>query len=282
MEPYFIVTMLCLYLSILVTGVEYIKIRPVFTGGNLLEWKMLRLRSGVFTGSLFSGLFDRIYNRHINILFWAMVVLPLSGIAFVVLYERYQLSSLFTAQVVVMNSILLLNNFRSRYALDGADQFNTIAITALSICLLLRPQDFEVYFLGFIAFQLTLSYFMAGIFKVFSVNWLSGKAISDVFNGKVYGSRFIAGVFKRWPVMRIVLSVTVITWEVLFPFSFFLPEDIFFCFLGVGVGFHLFNAVFMGLNCFFLSFVSGYPALVFVYYFIRQISNGGVLSLPGF
>lgn len=280
MSIHFIIAIILLYISILITGIEYVKIKSVFADKGLLGWKMLRLRNRLFTGTIFR-LFDMLYNRHVDAIFFAMILLPIAGIVIIIFITKYELFNIFISQILILNIVLLLNNYRSRYSLDGADQFNTISITSLSICLLINPQNFEDYFFLFIAFQLTLSYFIAGLFKLTSLEWLSGRAIGDVFNGQVYGNAFISDTFERFPQLRLVLSIIVILWEVLFPLSIFLNEKLFISFLVIGIMFHLFNAIFMGLNCFFISFASGYPALVYCYDLIRHyLPITGVSYVP--
>lgn len=274
MNTYFAASLILLYASLMITSLEYLKARSIFAGEGMLSWKTLRLRQRVFDMKPFGQFFGIVYDRKPIVLFIAILLLSAAGIVIVVLFNRYALLPVFIVQVVVLNLVILLFNYRSRYALDGADQLNTISITCLSICLLGSAQNYEQYFMLFIAFQLTLAYFIAGVFKIFSRKWLSGSAVKDIFTAQVYGNTFVANSFKRFPRLPILLSIVIIAWESLFPFSFFLPETFFFGFLFIGLLFHLFNAVFMGLNCFFISFIAGYPALIYCYYLVRQLLAG--------
>jgi hypothetical protein len=270
MNKYFFFSLLLLNASILLSGLEYFKSRSVFLENGLLDWKMLRLRERIFTTQYVDGFFDVIYNKGLVLLFLLMVTFSISGIFIVTFYNKFEIAGLLNFQIVALTLIVLFYNYRSRYALDGSDQFNTIYLTSLSLCIFLDSKDFLFYFFTFISFQLSIAYFIAGLYKLFSFKWLSGEALADVFNGQVYGNKFIAKTFEKLPLLGVILSVIVIAWEVSFPLAFFFNETIFFTFLAVGLLFHLFNATFMGLNCFLLSFASGYPALIYCYYEIAS------------
>jgi hypothetical protein len=60
-----------------------------------------------------------------------------------------------------------------------------------------------------------------------------------------------------------VLSLAVVGWECLFPLAFLLPWPYGIGFLAAGALFHAANAILMGLNTLFLSFLATYPALLY-------------------
>lgn len=261
MNMLFFFTLLLMYVSILVSSLEYLKSKSIFAEKGILEWNMLCLRENIFTRKKYFKFFTLIYGKYAKLFFIGMLLLSLCSIL-ALLYSKLNL--LFVLNIA-LTILIIAYNYRSRYALDGADQFSTISLTALSFCFLLEPKNFESYFLFFVGFQLSLSYFIAGIYKLTSLHWLSGKALTFIFAGNVYGNKYILKVLKGYPKIGTILSTIVIIWEVSFPVCFFLNNSSFIAYLMVGIFFHLFNAIFMGLNCFFISFVSGYPALIYCY-----------------
>ena len=150
MDIYFHIAIGLLFLSIMLSGLEYIRIQALFQSNNLLGWKMLKFRNRLFTQPELKNLFQQIYCVKIKLSFWAMIILPISGLLSLFFYNNAIVSSIFIFQVIILNSTLLLYNYRNRYGLDGADQFNTIAITALSLCLIFQQKEFYKYFLPFL------------------------------------------------------------------------------------------------------------------------------------
>lgn len=262
MNDYFRLAGILLNISVLVSAFEHL-LAHVTSPNALLPWNILQLRESIFIQPRAGAHFSKIYQHKVNYLFYTMVALSIAGLILLFLPGQLLNKNAITIQSIFLTIVLMLYNYRSRYALDGADQFNTIALTCLCICLILEPTSGESYFMAFISFQATLSYFIAGLFKFNSPVWKSGNALPDIFAGKTYGNQRIADLFENNPSFAKGLSALVVYWELFFPLCFLLPAEPFYVYLLVGVGFHVFNAVFMGLNCFMLSFLSSYPAMIY-------------------
>ena len=86
-----------------------------------------------------------------------------------------------------------------------------------------------------------------------------------------YGHRSSAAVANRSKVACLLICWLVIVGETLFPVSLFLPKSALMIALGSFAVFHLFNAIFMGLNTFVWSFIATYPAVIVLH---EWIANG--------
>jgi len=124
--------------------------------------------------------------------------------------------------------------------------------------------------LWFIAGELILSYFIAGLAKMISPIWRKSHALPAIFSTKIYGHEGIFQLVMKHKTLSIVLCWPVFIFELLFVLALFSEHLCFFLCI-VGFFFHLFSAIFMGLNTFFFSFVSTYPALFYCCYKINLL-----------
>lgn len=269
MNDYFRYAGILINISVLITAFEHLMVR-VTSSDALLPWNILQLRESIFTRSRTSEKFSKLYNLNVIYLFYGMVALSITGILLLLLPPYLSNPTTITIQSIFLALLLITFNYRSRYALDGADQFNTIALVCMAISMTLEPSTGQIYFMAFISFQATLSYFIAGVFKLKSPVWKSGNALPDIFAGKTYGHKRIAILLDNNQSLAKGLSSLVVYWELFFPLCFLLPAELFYVYLVVGVGFHVFNAVFMGLNCFMLSFLSSYPVMIYCHQFLHE------------
>ncbi|WP_298183169.1 hypothetical protein [Saccharomonospora sp.] len=153
-------------------------------------------------------------------------------------------------------------NLRSNYGLDGSDHFAFINF-AVALLEKLYPNDRRAReaALAFIAAQSCLAYFTSGAVKMTSPVWRSGDAITGVFRTRTYGDRFFYELVKDRKLLAQAVAWGTMVAEVLFPLVLVAPRPIAKMILLAGMGFHLGNARFMGLNRFFWSFVASYPAV---------------------
>lgn len=153
-------------------------------------------------------------------------------------------------------------NLRSSYGLDGSDHFAFINF-AVALLEKLYPNDRRAreVALAFIAAQSCLSYFTSGAVKLTSPVWRSGDAISGIFRTRTYGDKFFYKMTKDSKLAAQAVAWSVMLAEVTFPLVLVAPKPIARMILLSGMGFHIGNARFMGLNRFFWSFVATYPAV---------------------
>jgi hypothetical protein len=129
----------------------------------------------------------------------------------------------------------------------------------------------------FIAVQTTLSYFVAGISKLVSREWRNGTAIVGIFATEAYGHDWIFRLLERIPSLKLPGAWAVILFETLFPIAL-LPNDwLLVGMLAITITFHVFNAIFMGLNNFLVAFPATYPAIIYANYYVREL----LLNLNG-
>lgn len=167
-----------------------------------------------------------------------------------------------TASLVSLSALLLGKSYRSAYGSDGSDQmtFITTTLAAAEAMPGLRPHHRQLL-AGFLTFQSTLSYFSAGVAKLYSSPWRDGSAVKGIFRTKTYGDEDLYNflIHQRWAAKG--LSWLVIIAETTFPLVLILPPLPRRVTLGLAAVFHIGNARFMGLNRFFWAFLGTYPVV---------------------
>ena len=101
----------------------------------------------------------------------------------------------------------------------------------------------------YIAIQLILSYFVAGISKLVSPQWRTGQAPQYFLAQSGWAITPAFGFFMAWAVLA---------FECLFPLAVFAPIP----FLILAFVFHVLNAYLFGLNRFAFAWLAAYPALI--------------------
>ncbi len=165
--------------------------------------------------------------------------------------------------VLVISTICI--DLRSPFGLDGAYHMSLIIFVSLFLGSLF-PVDSVVReaCVWFIALQAGLSYLVAGVSKIPSPVWRNGTGLVGIFSTSIYGNQFIFKLLSRHPTLAAVGSWGIIVFECSFILAFFLDVRYTLVVLGMGVFFHILNAVFMGLNGFLFAFVATYPAVLYV------------------
>ncbi len=167
--------------------------------------------------------------------------------------------------LIALGVSIYISSLITRYGSDGSDQMTMLIIITFILCqvplnntLLLNAG------IWFIALQSCLSYTVAGISKLVSVEWRTSIAMRLIFSTKTFGSRKAALFLKKYRFINILLCWNVMLTEALFPACLLLPLPFAIIFLLWGFTFHLLNAIIMGLNSFFWAFMATYPAIIYV------------------
>lgn len=157
-------------------------------------------------------------------------------------------------------SLVMLNRFQGPYN-GGSDKMSLLILWCL-LGAALVPTDFakEVLF-GYLALQLTLSYFISGRVKITNPSWRSGQALQDVFAYSAYPVSEALRSFTDRPQLMQAMSWAVILFELMFPLALLHPAALILA-LGVAALFHLANACLFGLNRFFWIWLVAYPSLI--------------------
>jgi hypothetical protein len=146
----------------------------------------------------------------------------------------------------------------------GSDSMTAVVALGLWLARVAGDEAWLVHgALAFIAVQLTLSYFLAGMAKVRNPQWRSGEALPALFEISVYASppEWVGKTLSD-PRRARYLAWALMAFELGFPLAWLGPW-ICFPFLAAGIAFHLVNFKVLGLNRFFWAWLAAYPALYF-------------------
>lgn len=156
--------------------------------------------------------------------------------------------------------LLPLWRFQGPYN-GGADKMLLLVTTCLALTSIAPGSALAEGAMGYLAVQLTLSYFISGWVKIRNVEWRSGRALAEVFAYSIYPVTANSRGWSDWPRLLRAVSLAVIIFEVLFPLALVSPLTTALA-LALAAGFHLSNALFLGLNRFIWAWISAYPALI--------------------
>ena len=156
--------------------------------------------------------------------------------------------------------ILILRRFHGPYN-GGADRMGLLILCCLTLALFLPGEHLQAIAIGYLAAQLTLSYFVSGWVKIVNPDWRSGTALRDVFSFSAYP---VGESLRGWadhPGLLRVMSWAVMGFELAFPLCL-LTQPTLIAGLAVAATFHFANACLFGLNRFFWIWLAAYPSLI--------------------
>lgn len=241
-----------------ISTLEWISGRRQLKDDGLFSWQVIGTRNiavgtGAFTASLNWLLSFRPFLSVLALRFVALILLPPA-----LWFHRGPVVVLF---VIIFSSLLM--HLRSPWGMDGSDQMLTQVFGALFLSAIAGSVLAAKAALWFIAGQACLSYATAGVAKARSVYWHDGKAVFAIFNTRTYGYEPIARFLLRRPRITKALTWGAVIMECAFTLALIAGYPGCLIFIAWGVAFHLMNATVMGLNSFFWSFVSTYPAVIY-------------------
>lgn len=159
-------------------------------------------------------------------------------------------------------SLLILHRFQGPYN-GGSDRMGLLILWCLTLSRLSpSPMLAELAF-GYLGAQLTLSYFISGWVKVVNPDWRSGRALRDVFQFSAYPVAESLRAFADRPRLLRAMSWGVMGFELAFPLTLLWTPAL-VAGLAVAGTFHLANACLFGLNRFFWTWLSAYPAILWL------------------
>ena len=164
--------------------------------------------------------------------------------------------------LLLLLGLAALHRFKGPYN-GGSDRMSLLVLCCL--CLThVAPTDYwrEVAF-GYLAIQLTLSYFISGWVKVVNPEWRNGIALRDVFQFSAYPVSETLRSWQHSPKVLLFASWYVMLFELLFPLAFFTKTSLIIM-LVVTASFHFSNACFFGLNRFFWIWIAAYPSIIWL------------------
>jgi hypothetical protein len=155
---------------------------------------------------------------------------------------------------------VLLYRFQGPYN-GGSDCMSILVLLCLFLSHIAPTSFWQQLALGYLAFQLTFSYFQSGYIKIINADWRSGQALTDVFAITAYPVSEHARRWAKSPQLMFVMSWSVIVFELLFPLSL-LNHYALIVALAIAAMFHLANACLFGLNRFFWIWPAAYPIIL--------------------
>jgi hypothetical protein len=146
---------------------------------------------------------------------------------------------------------------------DGAEQMTVIVFAAVCFAVFPWPSTNRIVAAStFIVAQVILSYVTAGVAKLISPIWRTGRALPNVLSTHSHGHPWAARLVSQYTLLAVLASWSIIIFECLFPLLIFGPSQIAVLALVCGFSFHSGCAVFMGLNSFLWSFPATYPCVL--------------------
>jgi hypothetical protein len=238
-----------------------------FADTGLMSWQITKLEDRWLTVGSHSALIDFVLRfehfRYVLLARFAAAVLVLGSAVFGITISTVLLAVLLTSVALMV---------RSPYGHDGAQHMNIIVFAALFASSVMPWNTVVVAAcLWFIGLQAATSYMIAGISKLTSSEWRTGRAIVGILGTSIYGHRVAYRLLRDRPFAALVMSWLVIFFECGFVGAMIFGVKYRLAFLALGVLFHAGTAVLMGLNGFFLAWIATYPALMYVAAELRHI-----------
>lgn len=176
------------------------------------------------------------------------------------------LSSAGWSLLLLLTVLLVCLRFRGTYN-GGSDSMTVVVLLGLTVSrLAAQLHASEAWVdagLGYIAAQLTLSYFVAGLAKLRSKSWRAGEALSRLVQVRQYVVPAPWVELFRRPWASRVAGWLVIAFECAFPAALLLGDEVTLGLLALAASFHLAIAGIFGLNRFLWAWLSAYPALCY-------------------
>jgi hypothetical protein len=178
---------------------------------------------------------------------------------------------LWVESALLVTFLLLIKRFHGPYN-GGSDTMSMLVLLCLWLANLAPSRMWQEIALGYLALQLTLSYFQSGLVKIENLEWRSGKALREVFAFTAYPVSESLRNLAAKPGLLVFASRAVIIGELLFPLALLHSVTLAVALLTTGI-FHVANAVLFGLNRFVWSWLAAYPSLIWLQYRFSEMAG---------
>ena len=251
-----------LALSIALASIELLLVRRDFGQAGVFSWRVIRDDVAALPGPLRALLDGLLGDRP----FVALLVLQL-GLALLLPWSTHALVPL----GLLCTGLCVCVRFRGTYN-GGSDAMALVVVLGLLVARLGPPgshddlafgSPWQRAGLGYIAAQLVLSYFLAGLAKLREPRWRRGQALPRLLRAHQYAVPAALQRALASPVRALPASWLVMLFECCFPAALWLGPEGCAAVLTCGMTFHLLNAAALGLNRFFWAWLAAYPALLF-------------------
>ena len=257
----FRITVLLVSVSCLVSFIEWYVLLNNTKVKDVFAWEVYSTQNKYYQKSFFLKFITPLLSNKINyLLYGGMIssILLIIGV-FIASYSYFLLPLLFV--------FLLLKQIQTPFGLEGSDQMQLIVVGSLSL-VLLDVEKGAFFAFVFISIQLIFSYFFAGLSKIKSEVWRNGVAITLTLKTNSYGNKTIFEFLKNKTKLSKIICWFVISWEILFIISPFLPTNLFYLMIFIAFLFHLSNTLIMRLNGFFLTWISTFPSIIYFHLYL--------------
>jgi hypothetical protein len=250
-------------IGVAILALETLSARRLFSSTGLYAWSILSTNIPWARGGVANSVFRVLLGYH-----GFLVLVCMQFVAALVLLSGH-FPQCTLAAVAIMLAVHMLFALRNQYGLDGSDQMTLIVLAALLVYDLHPTGAMLTILFGFLTAQLFASYLTSGIAKAISPVWRNGAAIVGILNTDSYGSRMVTGYLSKhgWAARAVCWSV--LGYECGGPLVALIDTRTALGFIVIGTMLHLSIGFCMGLNVFFWSFTSTYPA---VYYMAHRFS----------
>jgi len=182
--------------------------------------------------------------------------------ASLLLVSTLTLSSIFLKTAAILLVLQLCILWALQRPFNGGSDYMTInALVCLSVAQ--NSSTAAPYAMGYLAIQLTLSYFLAGFAKITEAKWWSGEALKHFINRSSYSVPIGIKKLSQHSTLIQLTSIGLLLVEIGFPIIF-LAKITLPIFLSTTLVFHLLNFWVFGLNRFFFAWLACYPALLWL------------------
>lgn len=218
---------------------------------QLWPWNILKLEFDAFSSRFLSLLFEQFG-------FARFLMIYLVLVAFTALFQ----TSLLWIVVCIFHLLLTLR-FRGRW--NGGSDAMVFQVLFSCVLLSIFKNHSSLKFFGFyyLALNLVISYFIAGLSKITQKNWRNGESLKRYFLLTDYPIPMSMKLLVNRPQRLAYLAWSLMVFELTFAFSVFnFAMALFAVFLGIG--FHFANFLTFGLNRFFWAWIATYPSILFI------------------
>ena len=170
------------------------------------------------------------------------------------------LQPLLVEAALLVTAVILIRRFQGPYN-GGSDTMTLLVLLCLWLSHIAPNRYWQEIALGYLAVQLTLSYFQSGWVKVVNPEWRSGRALQQVFALSAYPVSENVRLWAGRPQVLRAMSWSVMVFELLFPLAL-LDQTLLIVALGTAALFHLANACLFGLNRFFWIWPAAFPVII--------------------
>lgn len=163
---------------------------------------------------------------------------------------------------LLITGLYVLRQFNGPYN-GGSDRMGLLILFCLSLARAVPHPIVQEGAFAYLGLQLLLSYFAAGFVKLKNPEWRNGRALADLLQFSVYP---VSESVRSWSQYSNPLkwaSRAVIFFELAFPFTLAHPLTLHWG-LVIAAGFHLANALTLGLNRFFWIWIAAFPSLLWM------------------